>query len=48
MAEKDEGYKMATQVFLYIFAGCVLFMIASILIGIFEVIPIGPYGDMTK
>ncbi len=48
MAEKDEGYEMATQVFLYIFAGCVLFMIASILIGLFEVIPIGPYGDMTK
>jgi len=46
--ERDEGYEMATQVFLYFFVGCVLFMIASILIGIFEVIPLGPYGDMTK
>jgi len=48
MVENDEGYKMASQVFLYFFAGCVLFMIAAILIGIFEVIPLGPYGDMTK
>ena len=48
MAERDEDYEMATQVFLYFFVGCVLFMIASILIGIFEVIPLGPYGDMTK
>jgi len=35
----DESEVMANRVFLLIFAGCVLFMIATVLIGIFEFIP---------
>ena len=37
--ELDESEEMANRVFRLIFAGCVLFMIATILIGIFELIP---------
>jgi len=35
----DESEEMATKVFCLVFAGCVIFMIAAILVGIFEVIP---------
>ena len=37
--ELDESEEMVNRVFLLIFAGCVLFMIATVLIGIFEFIP---------
>ena len=37
--EVDESEEMANRVFRLIFAGCVLFMIATVLIGIFEFIP---------
>ena len=37
--ELDESEEMADRVFRLIFAGCVLFMIATVLIGIFEFIP---------
>jgi len=30
--ERDEGYEMASQMFRYFFAGCMLFIIAAILI----------------
>ena len=35
----DEAGEMAKNVFVILFAGCVLFMIAAVLIGIFEFIP---------
>ena len=37
--ELDEAEEMAKKVFVVLFAGCVLFMIAAVLIGIFEFIP---------
>jgi len=37
--ELDESEEMTKKVFVVIFAGCVLFMIAAVLIGIFEFIP---------
>jgi hypothetical protein len=35
----DESEEMAIKVFYLVLAGCVMFMIAAILVGIFEVIP---------
>ena len=35
----DEAGEMAKNVFVILFAGCVLFMIAAVLIGIFEFFP---------
>ena len=35
----DEAGEMAKNVFVILFAGCVLFMVAAVLIGIFEFIP---------
>ena len=37
--ELDEAGGMTKKVFVVLFAGCVLFMIAAVLIGIFEFIP---------
>ena len=37
--ELDEAGEMTKKVFVVLFAGCVLFMIATVLIGIFEFIP---------
>jgi hypothetical protein len=42
MDNQTEWEKMATQVFSYMLAGCLLFIVASVLIGIFQFIPIGP------
>jgi len=40
-SEKElyESEEMTKKVFVVLFAGCVLFMIAAVLIGIFEFIP---------
>ena len=37
--ELDDAGEMTKKVFVVLFAGCVLFMIAAVLIGIFEFIP---------
>ena len=37
--ELDEAGEMTKKTFVVLFAGCVLFMIAAVLIGIFEFIP---------
>ena len=37
--ELDEAGEMTKKVFVVLFAGCVLFMIATVLIGIFEFLP---------
>ena len=37
--ELDEAGEMTKKVFVVLFAGCVLFMIVAVLIGIFELIP---------
>ena len=37
--ELDEAGEMTKKVFVVLFAGCVLFMIAAVLIGIFQFIP---------
>jgi len=37
--ELDEAEEMTKKAFVLLFAGCVLFMIAAVLIGIFEFIP---------
>jgi hypothetical protein len=37
--ELDEAEEMTKKVFVVLFAGCVLFMIVAVLIGIFEFIP---------
>ena len=37
--ELDEAEEMTKKVFVLLFSGCVLFMIAGLLIGIFEFIP---------
>ena len=37
--ELDEAGEMTKKVFVVLFAGCVLFMIAAVLIGILEYIP---------
>ena len=37
--ELDEAGEMTKKVFVVLFAGCVLFMIAAVLIGIFEFFP---------
>ena len=37
--ELDEAGEMTKKVFVVLFAGCVLFMITAVLIGIFEFIP---------
>jgi hypothetical protein len=37
--ELDEAGEMTKKVFVVLFAGCVLFMIATVLIGIFEFFP---------
>jgi hypothetical protein len=37
--ELDEAGEMTKKVFVVLFAGCVLFMIVAVLIGIFEFIP---------
>ena len=37
--ELDEAGEMTKKVFVVLFAGCVLFMIVAILIGVFEFIP---------
>ena len=37
--ELDEAGEMTKKVFVVLFAGCVLFMIVAVLIGIFEFFP---------
>ncbi len=37
--ELDEAGEMTKKVFVVLFAGCVLFMVFAVLIGIFEFIP---------
>jgi len=37
--ELDEAGEMTKKVFVVLFAGCVLFMVVAVLIGIFEFIP---------